>query len=68
MTVDVVLKCGKMLEFEDIDNFNVQNGVLRLKQGNDNPIMFNWDEVVYVSIPDCLDVSEYKSTLGGGKC
>lgn len=68
MKVDVILKCGKKLVFENIDDFGVQDGVLWLEQGNDNPIMFNWDEVVYVSIPDRLDVSKYKSTIGGGKC
>lgn len=68
MKVNVILKCGKELVFENIDNFHVKSGVLLLEKGGDWPIMFNWDEVIYVSMPDRLDVSEYKSTLGGKKC
>ena len=65
MKVDVELKCGRKLVFEDIDTYMVDQGILRLQQGTNNTILFNWDEVVYVSMPEELKVSEYKSTLGG---
>ena len=68
MTVNVDLKCGKKLVFEGIDNYEVINGLLSLERKNKNIIVFNWNEVVCVSVPDYLDVREYKSTLRGRKC
>ena len=65
MKVDVELKCGRKLVFKDIDTYMVDQGILRLQQGTNNIALFNWDEVIYVSTPEELNVSEYKSTLGG---
>lgn len=75
MKVEVNLKCGRKIVFENVYNYTVQKGVLCIHKETKNEgatelgivAMFNFDEVINVCTPEETKMNEYNSTLGGTK-